>query len=88
MHEHVGKRAKMQRCKENQTGGTKQARQVYLHHTEWRKVWIKHTNTTEVYLTSGYTQTSLRRDVCNHKKQVALGIDKHKPTKGTKHSKA
>ena len=38
MHEHVGKRAKMQRCKENQTGGTKQARQVYLHHTEWRKV--------------------------------------------------
>ena len=28
MHKHVGKRAKMQRSKESQTGGTKQARKA------------------------------------------------------------
>ena len=28
MHEHVGKRAKMQRSKESQTGGTKQERKA------------------------------------------------------------
>ena len=33
MHEQVSKRVKMQRSKESQTGGTKQARQA-LHHTE------------------------------------------------------
>ena len=38
MQEHVGKCAKMQRCKESKTGGTKQARQAYKHHTERRKV--------------------------------------------------
>ena len=27
---------------------------------------IKHTNTTEMYLTSGYIQISPRRDGCNH----------------------
>ena len=38
MHEHIGKRAKMQKSKESQTGGTKQARQAYKHCTEERKV--------------------------------------------------
>ena len=49
--------ASVQRCKrrkESQTGGTKQARQAYQHRTEPRKVCIKCTNTTQVYLTSGY----------------------------------
>jgi len=55
MHEHVGKHSKMHKSEESQTGGTKQERQAYKHHMEWRKVCIKHTNTTEVYLTSGYT---------------------------------
>ena len=36
MHEHVSKRAKMQKSKESQTGGTKQAWQSY-HRAEWRK---------------------------------------------------
>ena len=57
---------KMRRSKESQTGGIKQARQAYQHCTEWRKVCIRHTNTTKVYLTSGYIQTSPRRDKCNH----------------------
>ena len=35
MHEHVGKCAKMQKIKESQTSGTKQAWQAY-HHAEWR----------------------------------------------------
>ena len=30
MHEHIGKRAKMQRSKESQTGGIKQARQASI----------------------------------------------------------
>ena len=63
MYEHVGKHAKMQRSKESQTGGTKQA---YQHRTEQRKAYIKHTNTTGVYLTSGYIQTKPRRDGCSH----------------------
>ena len=37
MHEHVGKRAKMQRSKESQMGGAKQARQAYQQCTEWRR---------------------------------------------------
>ena len=57
---------KMRRSKESQTGGIKQARQAYQHCTEWRKVCIRHTNTTKVYLTSGYIQTSPRRNKCNH----------------------
>jgi len=36
MHEHVGKRAKMQRSEESQMGGTKQAWQAYQYHTEQR----------------------------------------------------
>ena len=66
MHEHVGKCAKMEKSEVSQTGGTKRARQAYQHCMEWRKGCIKHTNTMEVYLTSGYTQTSPRRDECNH----------------------
>ena len=66
MHEHVGNRAKMQKSKESQTGGTKQARQAYQHRTEQRKVHIKHTNTMEVYLTGGYIQTNPRRGRCDH----------------------
>ena len=54
----------------------------------WRKVCIKHTNTTEVYLTSGYIPTSLRRDGYNHTKQVALRTNKHKPMEGAKHGKS
>ena len=57
---------KMRRSKESQTGGAKQARQAYQHHTEWRKVYIKHIDTTKVYLTGGYIQRNLRRDRCNH----------------------
>ena len=52
-------------------GGTRQA---YQHHTEWRKVCIKHTNTTEVYLTSGYIQTSPRRDGCDHTSKWPQGL--------------
>ena len=37
MHEHVGKRAKMQRSKESQMRGPKQARQAYQQRTEWRR---------------------------------------------------
>ena len=66
MHEHVGKRAKRQRSKEIQTGGAKQAWQAYQHCTEWRKVYSKPINTTEVYLTNGHIQTSPRRDGCDH----------------------
>ena len=66
MHEHVGKHAKMQKSKKSQTGGTKQARQAYKHHTKWRKVCIEHTNTKGMYLTSGDTQSIPRRDGCNH----------------------
>ena len=47
-----------------------------------------HTNTMEVYLTSGYIQTSPREKQCNHTKQVALRTDKHKPTEGIKHGKS
>ena len=54
------------KSKKSQTGGTKQARQAYQHCTKWRKVCIKHTNTTKVYLTSGYIQTSPRSDKWNH----------------------
>ena len=79
MHEHVGKRAKMQRSKENQTGEAKQARQAYQHRTKWRKVCIKHTNTMEMHLTGGCIQTNPRRDGCNHTS---------KPTGSTKHGKA
>ena len=68
--------------------GTKQTRQAFQCHTEWKKVCLKHTNTMKVYLTSGYIKTSPRRDRCNHTKQVALRTDKHKPTEGTKHGKA
>jgi len=88
MHEHVGKHAKDAKMQRKPNGGTTQARQAYQHRTEQRKVCIKHTNTIEVCLTSGYTQTSPRKDGCNHTKQVALGIDKQKPTEGTKHGKA
>ena len=66
MHEHVGKRAKIQRSKKSKTGGTKQARQACQRRMERRKVCIKNTNTMEMYLTSGYIQTSPRRDGCNH----------------------
>ena len=69
-------------------GDTKQARQAYQHRIEQRKVCIKHTNTLEVCLTSGYTQTGFRKDGCNHTELVALGVDKHKPIKGTKRGKA
>jgi len=55
----------MQGSRESQKGGAKQVRQAYQHCTEWRKVYIKHTNATEVYLTSGYTQSIPRRDGCN-----------------------
>ena len=55
MHEHVGKHSKMHKSEESQTGGIKQERQAYKHRMEWRKVCINDTNTTEVYLTSGYT---------------------------------
>ena len=65
MHEHVGKRTKMQRSKESQTGGAKQVRQAYQHCTERRRVCIKHTNIAEVYLTSGYAQSILRREECD-----------------------
>ena len=51
-------------------------------------MFIEHTNTTKVCLTSGYIQTSPTRDGCNHTKQVALRTDKHKPTEGTKYGKA
>ena len=63
MHEHVGKHAKMQRSKESQTGGTRQA---YQHRTKRKRVCIKHTNTTGVFLTNGYIQLILRRDECDH----------------------
>ena len=66
MYEHVDKRAKMQRSKERQTGGTKQTRQAYQHRMEQRKVHIRHTNMTEVYLTSGYTSLVHEGDGCNH----------------------
>ena len=50
----------MQRSKESQTCGTKQARQAYQHRTEQRNVCIKNTNTTKVYLTSGCIQQATR----------------------------
>jgi len=56
----------MQRSKESQTGSVKQARHVYQHHTERKKVPIKHTNTMGVYLTNSHIQMSLRRDGCDH----------------------
>ena len=87
MHEQVGKRAKMHKSEESQTCGTKQSRQAHQQRMEWRTVCIKHTNTTEVYLTSGYIKTSPRRDKCNNTKQVAPRIEKHKPIEGTKHGK-
>ena len=87
MHEQVGKCAKMYKSEESQTGGTKQARQAHQQHMEQRTVCIKHTNTTEVYLTGSYIKTSPRRDKCNNTKQVAPRTDKHKPTKGAKHGK-
>ena len=40
--------------------------QAYQHCMGQRKVCIKHTNTTEMYLTNDYTQTSPKRDGCNH----------------------
>ena len=89
MHEHVGKCAKrMHRSKESQMGGTKQARLAYQHCTKRRKVCIKHTNTTKVYLTNGFTQKSPRRDECNHTKQVALRTNKHNPTEVKNHGDA
>ena len=67
MHEHVAKRAKKKhRSKESQTGGTKQARQAYQRRAKRRKVCIKHTNTTGVYLTNGHTQSIPRKDGCDH----------------------
>ena len=59
MHGHVGKHAKKQKNKESQTGGTKQARQAWHHHVEWRKLCIKHTNITEMCLTSGQIQQAI-----------------------------
>ena len=56
----------MQRRKESQTGGTKQSRKAYQHHIERRKVFIEHTNTMEVYLTNGYTQSIPGRDGYDH----------------------
>ena len=52
----------MQRCKE-----AKKAKQVA--HSKQGKpniAHIKHTNITEMYLTSGHTQTIHKRDGCNH----------------------
>ena len=66
MHEHVGKHAKRKKSKESQTGGAKQAWQAHQHWTEWRKVYSKPTDTTEVYLTNGHIQISPRRDECDH----------------------
>ena len=62
----VCKEAKKQRSKESQVGGAKEARQAYQHLTERKKVWIKHTNTTRVYLISGYIKKNPRRDECDH----------------------
>ena len=87
MHEHVSKRANMQRSKESQMGGTKQARQA-SHRTKWRK---------------GMHQANQHHRGVSHKwshpnksqegrmqphKQVALKTYKHKPTEGTKYGKA
>ena len=55
MHKHVGKCAKIQGRKGNQMGGATQAWQPYKHRTEQGKVCIKHTDTTDVYLTNNYT---------------------------------
>ena len=66
MHEHIGKHAKMRRSEESQMNGTKQAKKAYQHCMDRIEVCIKHTNTIEVYLTSGYIQISPRRDGCNH----------------------
>ena len=47
---------------------------------EWRKVCIKHTNTLEVYLTSGYTQSIPRRDGRNHTSKPTRAQSLTKPT--------
>ena len=88
MHEHIGKRAKMRRIKESQTGGIKQARQAgittshrmekgvyqaHQHHGDMSHKWLHPTNHEK-----GWMQP---------RNQVAPKIDKHKPTKGTKHCK-
>ena len=59
MHEHVGKRAKMQRRKESQMGGqSKQGK--HIHTWSGERVCIKQTDTTKVYLTSGRIQQATR----------------------------
>ena len=58
----------MQRCKE-----AKKAKRVaqskhgkYINIARKRKVYIKHTNTTKMYLTNGNNKTSSRGDRCDH----------------------
>ena len=59
MHEHVGKRAKMQRRKESQMGGqSKQGK--HIHTWSGERVCIKQTDTMEVYLTSGRIQQATK----------------------------
>ena len=87
MHEHVGKRAKMQRSKESQTGGTKQERKAQRHQTKWRKVCFKHTNIREMCLTSGHIQQATK-GVDATMQASGPKTNKHKPTEGIKHGKA
>ena len=88
VHEHVGKRAKMSKKKRKPNKWHEASKASLSTSHRARKVCIKRTNTTWVYLTSGYIQTSLRRDGCNHTSKWPLKTDKHKPTEGTKHGKA
>ena len=87
MHEHVGKHAKMQRSKESQTNGTKQARQAERH-TKQRKGMHKENQHHKDVFSQVVTpkQAINRTDTTTHKK-MAPKTNKHKPTKGTKHSK-
>jgi len=66
MHEHVSKRAKMQRSKETKrVAKSKEGKHKNITQSKER-VCIKKTGIVEVYLTSGHTHISHKRDECNN----------------------
>ena len=86
MHEHVGKRTRMQKSKESQTCGTKQARQISSHGVEKgvHQAHQHHEDASHKRLSPNKPQERWRQP----HKQVAQKTDKHKPTEGKKHGKA
>ena len=65
MHEHISKRAKMQRNKESQMGAQSKHDKHNIVRSRERYASSKPTS-WRCILTSSYFQTNYKRDICNH----------------------